>query len=376
MKIAILTHPLELNYGGNLQAFALQKVLKSMGHDVLTIDRHNRKGYNSFLINLLGYIKRNIQYYVFHKNIVTKWDPFMTDNQYSILSSETQKFINRNISLTRKVYSDELSFIDEEYQFDAYVVGSDQIWLSNYCPNSFLDFVHRPNIKKIAYAASTNEKTAFYNNSKLLKQCSVLAKDFKGISVREDYLVEKVKRKLGLEAEFVLDPTLLLDKSEYLKVIEECKDSSPIIFSYILDWNTSKNDILHNLLNDIHLPVVQGNLIDNSSNKSSDLKPYPSIDDWINNINRADFVVTDSFHGTVFAILFNKPFIAIENGRRGKNRFTSLLKMFNLEERLISEPNSSILTSIIHSEIDWKYVNAVLDAHRKKSFEFLQRSLS
>lgn len=371
MKIGILTHPLELNYGGNLQAYALQKVLKDMGHEVLTIDRHNRKGCNSLLKTLLGYIKRNIQHYIFHKNITIKWNPFITDEQYSILSSETQKFIIRNINLTRKVYSDELSSIDEEYQFDAYVVGSDQIWISTYCPNSFLDFVHRPNIKKIVYAASTSEKAAFYNNCQLLNQCRILAKDFNGISVREDSLVDKVRTKLGLEAEFVLDPTLLLDKNDYLKVIGKSETFSPIIFSYILDWNISKNDILKELQNEIQLPIIQGNLVDNSM-----LKPYPSIDDWINNVNRASFVVTDSFHGTVFAILFNKPFIAIVNEHRGKSRFISLLKMFNLEYRLVSESDSSIITSIVHSKIDWEHVNTILDIKRKYSIDFLLKSLS
>lgn len=137
MKIGILTLPQETNYGGILQAYALQHTLRGMGHDAITIDRHNRKEYPSWWIHFAGYCKRIIQHYLEGKNVTTKWNPIVSPEEYAILSSETQRFIDRNIKLTKRVFSDELADIENEYQFDAYVVGSDQVWQEYYCPASF-----------------------------------------------------------------------------------------------------------------------------------------------------------------------------------------------------------------------------------------------
>ncbi len=189
MKIGILTLPQETNYGGILQAFALQRVLRNMGHDVLTIDRHNRREYPSFGCHIAGYMKRLAQHYLQgKKNVSVKWNPFLSSDEYDRISKDTQKFIDRNIRLTRRVFSDQLAEIDKEYRFDAYVVGSDQVWLDNYCPESFLSFVSRANVTKLVYAASCGKKS-FFDNPAKLKVCRELVKDFKSVSVREEHLV-------------------------------------------------------------------------------------------------------------------------------------------------------------------------------------------
>ena len=202
MKIGILTLPLETNYGGILQAFALQKVLRGIGYDVITIDRHGRREYPSPFIHVVGYVKRLLFHFLLRKDVSIKWNPFESDEQYKIRSRKTQSFINRNILLTRFIYPEQLVEIDKEYGFDAYVVGSDQVWLSYYCPDSFLDFVTRPNVKKVVYAASCG-KHSFFNNTRLLKKCSQLAKKFVGISVREDYLVRRCSNKMHIDVQWV-----------------------------------------------------------------------------------------------------------------------------------------------------------------------------
>ena len=316
MKIGILTLPLEKNYGGILQAFALQKVLRGFGHDVITIDRHNRNKYPSFTIHLLGFIKRLLFRLFLHKNVSIKWDPFESENEYRnrIRPNWSRLFVERNIHLTHFIYQDQLKAIDNEYKFNAYVVGSDQVWLSKYCPNSFLDFVTRANVKKIIYAASCGKYSMFDDNH-LIKKCEKLARDFVGISVREDYLEKLCKERLHINTEWVLDPTMLLEPKDYLNATENTVGTDSIVFSYILDETPSKRYLVDMISKELRIPYVDGNV----SSENVDETNHPSVDDWIHNIKRAKYVITDSFHGTAFSILFNKPFIAIGNELRGIN---------------------------------------------------------
>lgn len=369
MKIGILTLPLEVNYGGILQAFAMQKVLKKMGHEVFTIDRHRRRRYPSLSIHFAGYFKRLFHHYILMKKTVSvKWNPFISEEEFKTISKETQRFINHNIQLTRQVYPEQLSSIDDEYQFDAYIVGSDQVWLDYYCPDSFLAFVKRPNVKRVFYAASCGKRSIFDHPTKVLL-CKKLVKAFSGVSVREESLVPVCKKTLGVDAEWVLDPTLLIDKEEYLEATNCHVDKSPILFSYILDDNTGKESIINAISNLLGLSVVNGN-------KGTKDKVYPSVDDWIHNLARSEFVITDSFHGTVFAILFNKPFLTIANARRGIARFHSLLDKFGLRERLISETQLDSISKIVKQSIDFSTINSILTKERARSLEYFTKSLN
>ena len=372
MRIGILTLPQETNYGGILQAFALQRTLRKMGHDAITIDRHNRKGYSSGWMHVAGYCKRMVQHYLQgKKSVSTKWNPFVSEEEYAKLSSETQAFIDRNIKLTKRVFSDELAAIEKEYRFDAYVVGSDQVWQDFYCPASFLDFVHRPDVKRVTYAASCN-RSSFLNNPAKVRVCGELAKQFSGISVREDYLVAQCKEKLGIDVQWVLDPTMLLSPSDYIEASENRVGDEPVIFSYILDTDENKTAAINALASKLGLPVVCGN---RSAGRRNEGSVYPSVDDWIQNLNRSKYVITDSFHGTVFSILFNKPFIAIGNTKRGIARFQSLLGRFGLEDRLVLDVSSSNLLEILQRKVDFSVVNSLIESERVKSMDFLVKAL-
>jgi len=371
MKIGILTLPLETNYGGNLQAFALQRTLINLGHDVITIDRHNRREYPSLRVHILGYCKRLFFHYVKGKNVSTKWNPFISDEEYASSAIETQKFISRNIKLTRRIFSDQLVEIENDYQFDAYVVGSDQIWNGNYCPSSFLDFVKREGVKKVVYAASCGNNSFFSDSSKT-RICRDLAKDFSGISVRENILVDLCKQKLSIDAQWVLDPTMLLSQDDYLSVTKNNVGSIPVLFSYILDSDSTKDAVVANIAKSLDLPVINGNRVNNEGDAS---KTFPPVDDWIHNINRSQFVVTDSFHGTVFAIIFNKQFISIGNKKRGMSRFLSLLRKFGLENRLIDETKLSRANAILGQPIDFELVNSILEREKTESIKYLSKVL-
>ena len=370
MKIGILTLPQETNYGGILQAFALQRILRNMGHDAITIDRHKRKQYPSLKVHIAGYCKRLFQHYLQRKeNVSLKWDPFISDQDYKAISEKTQAFIKRNIKMTRWVYTDQLAEIDCEYQFDAYVVGSDQVWLDYYCPSSFLDFVKRPGVKKLFYAASCG-KQSFFNNSAKVALCRELVESFSGVSVREESLLRPCKEKLGVDALWVLDPTMLLDRSVYLEATECNVDSKPVVFSYILDQNPEKDALVNAVATYMNLPVVNGNRKNSGKNAV-----FPSVDDWIQNIYRSEIVVTDSFHGTVFAILFKKNFITIGNNQRGIARFVSLLDMLGLKDRLLTDFDKRIISKLVYKRIDYTKVDVVINNEREKSIRFIRNCL-
>lgn len=374
MKIGILTHPLDYNYGCLLQAYALQKTIKSMGHEVVTINRFSNPKV-AFLAQFKNWAKRIANHYIKGKDVRLCWNPNLTMDMKRTLFSETQKFVDRNITNTGIVFPSDLERIDKEYQFDAYVVGSDQVWLPNFSLNCFLDFVHRDNVKRIFYAASTGS-TSFADIPSIAMKCKTLSSKFSGISVREDSLIPVVKKALGRDAIQVLDPTLLLDAKEYLAACVEKEDTSPIIFTYILDKTKDKKGLVDKVQKELHLPIVAGSVEkDYERGKGMDINKciYPSVDHWILNMARAKFVVTDSFHGTCMAITFRKPFVVVGNKARGLNRFLSILRLFNLENRLITD--STQFSSSFFSQLDDDSISELLDKKRREAIDYINRNL-
>ena len=375
MKIGILTHPIEFNYGGILQNFALQTILRDLGHDPVTIDWHFRKDLSMNYRTIKWYVKRLYKHYILKENVSEFFNPSMTDEDYAIVSRNVSEFVERHIAMTRRVFQDEFEQIDMEYLFDAYVVGSDQVWNANCCPNSFLSFVHRKGVKKVIYSASCSSDV-FANYQELADTCRALAADFSGISVREKSLLRVCRDSLGKEAEFALDPTLLLKPSDYLDVSDR-KKRDPHVFSYILDRSPEKIEIASKLSDRLQLPIIEGNPTSQyirTRNLDIDKCVYQSVESWLGEIATADFVVTDSFHGTCFSIIFNKPFITIGNRKRGIDRFNSILSLLGLESRMISD--SSELESVINDKIDFEAVEDIVNKNRNSSLAFLKRCLN
>lgn len=374
MKIGILTHPLDYNYGCLLQAYALQKTIKSMGHEVVTINRFSNPKV-AFLAQFKNWAKRIASYYIKGNNVRLCWNPNLTMDMKRVLFSQTQKFVDRNITNTGIVFPSDLERIDKEYQFDAYVVGSDQVWLPSFSLNCFLDFVHRDSVKRIFYAASSGS-SSFADIPSLAAKCKILSKKFSGISVREDSLIPVAREVLERDAIQVLDPTLLLDAKDYITACVEREETSPIIFTYILDKNKDKKALIDKVQNELDLPVVAGSVEkDYERGKEMDINNciYPSVDHWILNMARAKFVVTDSFHGTCMAITFRKPFVVVGNKARGLNRFLSLLSLFNLENRMITD--STQLSPSFYSQLDNKYISELLKKKRTEAIDFIKKSI-
>lgn len=375
MNISILTQPLHVNYGGTLQAFALQHVLRQFGHNPVTIN-YRKLGESSRSTRFfLSYLKNKV--------LNRKIRYSFTENDILVISKHHKDFIDKHISYTSPIYDvNELKHIFLSGDFDAVIVGSDQTWRPRYSPridSFFLDFLIDNNqIKKIAYASSFGTDDWEFD-TKQTKKFSTLLKGFDFISVREDSAVHLCEEKFGVSSEHVLDPTLLVNKEEYLKLAFNANSQGVgKVFNYVLDKSDGKQDIISKVCDILgkksfstypKITIKYSRVINDYSDYI-----YPSIESWVRSFYDTDFIVTDSFHGTVFSIIFNKPFIAVANESRGKARFTSLLKEFGLENRLVASVDE-ITSRLIHDAINYDDVNTKLMALRNSSLLKLKNAL-
>ena len=355
MKIGIVTQPLHNNYGGLLQNFALQQVLKRLGHEPKTIDFVGRISFTRYLLStckqlLISVLKCRRPQIMPYVAIPTFRNPIMAD------------FVNNHIDRTRIVHSYAKEIINEEH-FDAVITGSDQVWrpiYNRYIEDMYLKFVP-DSIKKIAYAASFGVDTWEYN-SRQTRRCSKYAKRLNAISVRESTGVALCKDYLGVDATCVLDPTILAGADAYKPLLKE-KKGPDYLFAYILDITPEKQAYVESMAKSKGLEAII---------KSADKNATLSVEDWLSMIANSSMVVTDSFHGTVFSILFHKEFYSIVNVERGGTRFSSLLSPLGLEHRM---GDASQLQSLETSPIDWKRVDHILDKQRQDSMNFLTSAL-
>lgn len=371
MRIGILTQPLKLNYGGILQAFALQEVLKRMGHDVKTIHIMIYADDNVTLRRLLSYFNRLIKKYIFRKNVTTAFIVGLSKKEYNRRSVNIQKFVKKNIRLTDTLESySELGRLASE-NFDAIIVGSDQVWVPANLPTYLLDFAERWNIKRISYAASFGHSDWRMDAEKTLI-CSKYAKRFDAISVREDSAVKLCKDYWGVDAEHVLDPTLLLNSDDYLSLVKVDKEAEKTLFCYILDSDGYTQNIVASISKALGAKVTSTLNISKGINDNRNI--LPSMDNWISGIYNADFIITDSFHGTVFSIIFRKQFAVMGNPARGLSRIDSLIKQFGLEDRYICKETQ--IRDLLQNKIDYSMVELVIEKNKNKSLFFLHKTLA
>ncbi len=366
MKIAILTQPLHTNYGGNLQNFALQKVLTDMGHEPVTIDRHHTVKLRTKL--KLGYFKNLLMHFLKGTPKPLWKSYFSSKKEQAYLRQDITAFIDAYITKTPRLYSDKaVQAIFKENNFEAVIVGSDQCWRPMYSPNIYtyyLDFLKdNKEIKKLAYAASFGTDQWEYTEEQTAR-CKKLIQQFDLVTVREKAAVNLVAEKLNKDAEFVLDPTLLLSKEDYIELfVGKNLPDNKGIYTYILDDSDWKTQVVETAKETLGLPQFS-----NQHNKHTvNSEKIPSIESWIKGFADADFVITDSFHGTVFSIIFNKPFISLVNVSRGASRFESILGELELTERLLSEFDNQKVEELVQEFIDYVDLNHKLDLLRSTS---------
>ena len=296
MRIGIVTQPLEMNYGGILQNWALQQVLKRMGHEPITIEAYQRYStlhftYNWFRVAIKRLLGKNIKY---------------PTRYCGALRNELMgQFIEQHINKTQVMWNYNRVTV-KKYGLDALVVGSDQVWRVAYngdhIEDMYLKFAQGLPIKRIAYAASFGVDEWEYNEEQTIA-CAALAQQMNAISVREESGVKLCHDRLGINAVQVLDPTMLLNQDDYQQIIDNEWDASePYLAVYCLDVTSAKKDFITKLAEKRGLTVCYF---------SAGWQSQLTIEQWLAMIKNATLVVTDSFHGTVFSILFEREFYTL-----------------------------------------------------------------
>lgn len=372
MKIAILTQPLGTNYGGIMQAWAMQQVLSRMGHEVITIDRQPDQP-------SMSYKAARLAYRTAMKAVGKRKELINFEKHLPTILLHTRSFIDQLISITEPLFStQQLKRHFHHENYDAVIVGSDQVWRPKYSPNIynfFLDFLETQSILRIAYAASFGADEWEFSKEQT-ERCAQLAKEFDVISMREDSGVEFCHKQFGLETQHVLDPTLLLEISDYVKLIGSARlqDKKEGIYTYFLDENQEKIMLAEKVSKET------GEYICSYQSKYS--QPYNSIGSigshvmpdprsWLTGFANAKYVLTDSYHGMMFSIIFQKPFLVVNNSNRGSARFHSFLGTFNITERLLNKGDISGKNIFLDSAIDYTKVEARLIVARNKSLMLL-----
>ena len=376
MRIAIVTLPLHTNYGGLLQAFALKRCLENTGHEVTVLDLEDKMPGPRSIKAPLVYARRVMNRIIKGASAPEVFRERRFKAELPVVGANTNEFVEKYIS--PRVLSAFSQVSSDDY--DAFVVGSDQVWRPRYFPsveNAFLAFAKGWNVKRVAYAASFGTSELEYE-AVLLEKCAGLLKEFDAVSVREESGVRMCSEWFDCDgAVHVLDPVMLLDAEEYRTLASGCSAHSAEgkILTYILDRNNHKQSIV-----DFMSKVSGMRVHDVSVNPYDRRMPLedrvvPPLEQWLAGFVDAEFVVTDSFHGCVLAILLHKKFVVVGNSSRGLTRMQSLVDMFGLDQRLVHGIDPEDDGQFFLSEPDWDYVDDVLKKKRIECVEFLKNSL-
>ena len=359
VKIGILTLPLFNNYGGLVQAAALYHFLEQNGHEVVLLSKKYERPIHK---RIAAQILRKIPFH----------------NIGNVRSIEAQRaihygFLDRFIpNRSRQLYSSAMlrKFVRQN-DIECVIVGSDQVWRPDYVSdedtrNFFLGFSSE--IRKVSYAASFG--TSEWTRPNRIPEVKELLSRFHAVSLREYSGVEICKSVLGREdCTLTLDPTLIVDPAIYEKMVYGSSTSEKHVLNYVLDKNPDFQKITGRVIKAIGgQHGVRSILLD------EDQRPA-TVPEWVNAFRSASFVVTDSFHGTVFSILFRKPFVSIVNTERGADRFVTILDQLDLSDRLVSGDDPARIQRLVNVPIDYCKAHNKLDSLRERSRQFIHAAL-
>lgn len=370
MKIALITFHAPYNYGSCLQAFALQEKIKELGHEVDIINYRfpgQKKAYRLIRNNgnTADLVKDLLQFPVF--------------KQKKKREQLFEQFISNNMNLTQE-YQDPSQLSDIANDYDVFVSGSDQIWNKHaneldkedwkYLYPYLLTFTDK---KKISYASSIGGTT----DEEILQNMASAIKEFSSVSAREKQVADKLTKLLNIPVTNVLDPTLLLCKDDYDRCFQIEEDTAPkYIFYYSLAGiNTVKK----------HLKWIDG--INKNNYKVIINTPYAWIPnhgthenivaigpvEFLRMINNAEYVITDSYHGTLFSVNFKKNFLTLGNSSsKSDYRKKDILNKLGLAKHIVNDFSDNFDTSAAINNDD--YINR-LNELRSSSIEYLDNAL-
>lgn len=359
MKVGILTFHNVTNYGGVLQCFALQKALSKVEYDVEVIDYTNeyfKKYYSPFFVQ-----EKNIRKFVYM---------IYAFRQKRNRNRKFKEFREKWLHLSDRAF-DKNSIAQADDIYDAIITGSDQVWNLNLTKgdeNYLLPFCKKA--RKISYAASFG----FSQMPKALEKTYV--KDLQGyaaMSVREESAAEMVNDLMGIKPMVQIDPVFLLTKDEWKTLLKGEARVHGKEYICVYKINESRTYKLAQKLSQLtSLPVVTIKADKTCPSEFIKLREASPID-FLNAISNAKYVITDSFHGTAFSILFEKNFISCSDERKDNRntRIVNILNCFRLTNRL-----DNYELDVLKEQSDLEKVSELVDIEREKAFDFLKNALN
>lgn len=370
------------NFGSQLQVLATNYTIEKLGYSSEII-RYKKKITPTFIIQT---IPRLFNPYFIRTKIgnpnkkdFLKQHPDIND-KINIRNKRFNEFLNKNIKNLSKYYEGWESLKKESNKnYDTFICGSDQLWLPSNLGSHFytLEFANS-NKNKISYATSFGVSQIPWfqkrNTKKYLNKLSF-------ISCRENKGAEIIKNLTGRDAQVVCDPTMLLQRDEWDKLIKKERIiKEKYIFCYFLGINHEHRKLAKQLQKKTGYKIVTIPFLDHYYEEDIDFGDYQMFDvdagDFVNLIRNAEFVLTDSFHGSIFSILYEKQFITFkrfsDNSKNSRNsRINSLFKIMNLSDRIYKEDIYKSITKTI----DYKKVEKNLNNIRNNSTTFLKNAL-
>lgn len=364
MKIGILTFHCAHNYGAVLQCYGLQEALKAMGHDVQVIDYRPDYLWKPYKVFNIQRFRTNSLYELL--KLVAK-ETILLPNRIK-RHRAFDDFIKKRFNLSHSITQQDIPSC-----YDVYVMGSDQIWNPKITKGfdqvyfGYFSF-QKANKKYVAYAASM-ESTKLEPNSInfLLKSLN----NFDAISVREMQLAEQLHSLTGKKIETVLDPTLLVDHSIWNKIAIEPLKKKGYVLVYQIRMDTNVMHIADSIANQLNTHVIEitGNLTFQFNNRKR--VQYASPEEFLGLIKNAACILTTSFHGTAFSVIFNRPFYCIALNDGYDTRSQSLLASIGLEHRIIGKNDMPVFSTIDYDN----GINDCIMNMRAASMQFLQENL-
>lgn len=333
-----------------------------------------------------------ITYYALYKAIEkNKQVPVLIDRPEKEKDAEgldvfPRRFLNSHCNISESVKWEDLEKLNNICE--TFVIGSDQVWTRDAIRITrymfFLNFVNN-NKREIAYAPSFGQDRFEVTPEEHALVSKYLSK-FDAISVREQSGKDILKNQFGIEAQHILDPVFLIDIKDYDKLAEESKvdTSEDFALAYILDPTPDKEEFIRKSAEKLGLKVkiiLDGRKGTYDRNRAKfayfndeHILPNMEVVDWVKYFKDAKYVLTDSHHGMAMAIIYNKQFIVYANRGRGYTRFTSLLNLLGITDRMIDNTNQAD-DSLIFSDIDYNKVMSKLNQEREAAHQWLSEAL-
>lgn len=366
-KIGILTFHNAHNYGAVLQAYALKTKLNRMGYEASVLNYRNKyiaKTYRKVLH--IDFWKRDI--------LPSRWGKVIREIRdvfYGLPEWQRQWKVFEEFIAGKLLDGDSKQLSLEEVagrDCAVYVLGSDQIWARELThgmdPAYFGQFA--PEKEKISYAASVPNGSIPENEKPYFKE---YLQSLSHISVREEKLAEAIRELTGREVETVIDPTLLLEREDYQSLLyEKPLKQGDYVFAYFVVENEALSRCAKKVAELMNCELVELHYKKTPQIRGKNMVFDAGPSEFLTYIRDAKMVVTNSFHGTVFSILFQKKFYSVykENGR-----IENLLGFLGLSDRHIKDEAEILL----EKEIDYAQSESRLQEYRQKSVEFLERGI-